>query len=376
MCRRKIFHQDLRPAAFQFKHGEAHRLRNAWIMKCLVQKNMLRWIKSFEVLASGIMGPCVNPHLSLALAFGLLAGVPLFVQAQASPTNPPVTLITPHVVFSNPSHPAQVKNLLNPQPAGPEPLDWDAISKTLNVAPGDTEATVVYSVTNVSSSEVTIKAVRPSCGCTVAKLPKSPWVLAPNESGQLEATIDLRGKRGTLNKYLSVDTSVGMKMLTFVVIVPDPPAAAADMRTRNVMTSMADRQAVFKGDCARCHVQPTAGKRGEPLFRTACAICHESLHRATMVPDLAAVKTQKDRDYWRSWITQGKPGTLMPAFAYSEGGVLSQEQIESLVAFLTSDFARQSRVLVQPAPPPLAPVGRIKALTPMSADLPPVPPAQ
>jgi mono/diheme cytochrome c family protein len=311
------------------------------------------------------------------LALWIILGLAHFTQAQSPLTNPPVTIITPHVVFSNPSQPARVKDPLNPQPAGPEPLAWDAIRKELNVTPGAAEATIVYSVTNISSSDVTIRTVRPSCGCTIAKLPKSPWVLAPNESGKLEATIDLRGKRGTLNKYLSVDTSAGMKMLTFAVIIPELPTTnVADMRTRNLMTSMADRQAVFKGDCARCHVQPTAGKRGEPLFRTACAICHESLHRATMVPDLAAVDKPKDRDYWRSWITRGKPGTLMPAFAYSEGGVLSQEQIESLVAYLTSDFIMQRRVVVQPAPSILSPMGSFAAPADTNTDLPPMPSAQ
>ncbi len=311
------------------------------------------------------------------LALWVILCIPIFTQAQSPLTNPPVTIITPHVVFSNPSQPARVKDPLNPQPAGPEPLAWDAMRKEIDVTSGATEATVVYSVTNISSAEVIIKAVRPSCGCTVAKLPKSPWVLAPNESGKLEATIDLRGKRGTLNKYLSVDTSAGMKMLTFAVIIPELPTTnVADMRTRNLMTSMADRQAVFKGDCVRCHVQPTAGKRGEPLFRTACAICHESLHRATMVPDLAAVEKTKDRDYWRSWITRGKPGTLMPAFAYSEGGVLSQEQIESLVAYLTSDFIKQRRVVVQPAPTLPPPIGNFETPATTNADMPPLPPAQ
>lgn len=313
----------------------------------------------------------------MTIVLGIVLGIPASVKAQSSPTNPPVTIITPRVVFSNPPQPGRVKDPLNPQPAGPELLAWDATSKTLNVIPGEAEATVVYNVTNISSSEVIIKAVRPSCGCTVPKLPKSPWLLAPNETGKLEATIDLRGKRGTLNKYLSVDTSAGMKMLTFVVVIPDSPAStAADMRTRNVMSAMADRQAVFKGDCASCHVQPTAGKRGEPLFRTACAICHESLHRATMVPDLAAIKTPTDRDYWRSWITRGKPGTLMPAFAYSEGGVLSQEQIESLVAYLTSDFAIQRRVIVQPPTSAPAPSAMSNVPVPASPDLPPMPPNQ
>jgi mono/diheme cytochrome c family protein len=338
-------------------------------------------MESFKTFAAGIaIWPFQKRWVCPALFLWVLLGFPLFTRAQSSPTNPPVTLITPHVVFSNPHQPARVHDPLNPRPAGPEPLAWDAMRKELNVKQDDTEATVVYSVTNVSSSEVLIKAVRPSCGCTVAKLPKSPWVLAPNESGLLEATIDLRGKRGTLNKYLSVDTSVGMKVLTFTVIIPEAPATtAADMRTRNLMTAMADRQAVFKGDCVHCHVQPTAGKRGEPLYRTACAICHESLHRATMVPDLASVKTPKDRDYWRSWITRGKAGTLMPAFAYNEGGVLSQEQIESLVAYLTSDFVKQRRVVVQPAPPPASPIrnmGDSETTPATNSDLPPMPPIQ
>lgn len=334
---------------------------------------MLKWFKLFKSWIAGISEfPLAGNHKLLVPVLWLFGNVLLIAQALPE-SNPPVTIITPRVVFSNPSQPARVKDPLNSNP-GPEVLAWDSISKELNPVQGATEATVVYSVTNISTSDILIKAVRPSCGCTVAKLPKSPWVLAPNESGILEATIDLRGKRGTLHKYLAVDTSSGLKMLTFSVNVADlPTTATADMRTRNLMSAMADRQSVFKGDCARCHVQPTAGKRGEPLFRTACAICHESLHRATMVPDLAAVKSPKDRDYWRSWITRGKPGTLMPAFAYSEGGVLSQEQIESLVAYLTSDFAIQRRVIIQPAPSAPAPAATSSVSVPASPDLPPMP---
>lgn len=335
---------------------------------------MLNCFKLFKNRPVGIAKiPSVEKHILLVSLLWLVGSGSLLAQALTSQSNPPVTIITPRVVFSNPSQPARVKDPLNSNP-GPEALAWDSLSKELNPTQGATDATVIYSVTNISTSDVLIKAVRPSCGCTVAKLPKSPWVLSPNESGKLEATIDLRGKRGTLHKYLAVDTSSGLKMLTFSVNVADPPTTAtADMRTRNLMSAMADRQAVFKGDCARCHVQPTAGKRGESLFRTACAICHESLHRATMVPDLAATKASKDRDYWRSWITRGKPGTLMPAFAYSEGGILSQEQIESLVAYLTSDFANQRRVIVQPPTAVPAPSAVSTVPVPTSSDLPPLP---
>jgi len=38
--------------------------------------------------------------------------------------------------------------------------------------------------------------------------------------------------------------------------------------------------------------------------------------------------------YWKTWINQGRAGTLMPSFAQSEGGPLTKEQIDSLVEFL------------------------------------------
>jgi hypothetical protein len=43
-------------------------------------------------------------------------------------------------------------------------------------------------------------------------------------------------------------------------------------------------------------------------------------------------------EYWRQWTREGLAGTLMPGFAKSEGGPLTDHQIESLVAYLTTDF--------------------------------------
>jgi hypothetical protein len=57
-----------------------------------------------------------------------------------------------------------------------------------------------------------------------------------------------------------------------------------------------------------------------------------------MVPDLAALKFQTDADYWRRNIIEGKPGSLMPAFARWEGGILDTNQIESLVQYLVETY--------------------------------------
>jgi mono/diheme cytochrome c family protein len=53
-----------------------------------------------------------------------------------------------------------------------------------------------------------------------------------------------------------------------------------------------------------------------------------------MIPDLRAMSEPRDAAYWRASITDGIDGTLMPAFAKEKGGILSDEQIESLVKFL------------------------------------------
>ena len=59
-----------------------------------------------------------------------------------------------------------------------------------------------------------------------------------------------------------------------------------------------------------------------------------------MVPDLRASKKATSEDYWKVWITHGKPGTLMPGFAKAYGGPLSDEQIDSLSKFMFDKFPR------------------------------------
>jgi hypothetical protein len=59
-----------------------------------------------------------------------------------------------------------------------------------------------------------------------------------------------------------------------------------------------------------------------------------------MVPDLRASKKATGQDYWKAWITHGKPGTLMPGFSRAYGGPLTEQQIESLAAFMYEKFPR------------------------------------
>jgi mono/diheme cytochrome c family protein len=265
-----------------------------------------------------------------------------------SVTNRPV--LPPRSVQSLPQTLAAFTNQAAPQVAAePHALVWDAEVKEYVAQPGDTNANFTFKVTNASPSEVTIERVQTSCGCTVAKLPSQPWKLAPGTNGQIEVTVDLRGKRGQFSKMVYVYTSAGTRNLTVKLNVPDAAPGLAGDRSRNMQIATADRQAVFKNDCAKCHAEPAVGKKGKDLYAAACSVCHDAEHRATMVPDLHKLNHSTDRIFWKVWISKGKVGSLMPAFAQVEGGPLSDEQIASLVDYLSEN------VPSRPAAAPTAP---------------------
>jgi len=243
-----------------------------------------------------------------------------------------------------------------PEPA--EPLVWDAQTKSYTAKSGEVVAHIFFTAKNVSSREVVINKVETSCGCTVAKLPGEPWRLKPRENGKLELIVDLRGKTGTLTKGIRVVSTNAEKNLLINVTIPPGSTnhmpADAD-RLWNQAVAGTDHQAVFKNDCVKCHLEPAFGKYGENLYRVSCGICHESPHRATMVPNLHALNKEPSADYWRNWVAHGKAGTLMPGFAATDGGPLDDSQIDSLVEYLQKNFSKSGKVSAsnssnQPAP--------------------------
>lgn len=218
------------------------------------------------------------------------------------------------------------------------PLVWDAMEKTIDPKPDEEAVEFVFRVKNGSETPVQIHELRTSCGCTVAEMPESPWVLKPGASGSVRATVDFKGKMGRLTKTIFVESAAGSQVLTLHVNIPETEETR---RRRNQQMALADRQGVFRGECAACHVAPTIGKMGGELFQAACGICHTAAHRAAMVPDLALAREPRDAAYWRKWISEGKERTLMPAFAQEKGGPLTPEQIESLVAYALKHLPTQ-----------------------------------
>jgi mono/diheme cytochrome c family protein len=218
-------------------------------------------------------------------------------------------------------------------------LAWDETTKALDATNEQESAKFVFSFTNISTGTVVIMDAHGSCSCTTTELPQKPWILPAGTNGQIGATVDLRGKMGTLFKTVTVTTDHGRKdlILRINILPPSPARELSDAeRAAGMAASKVDRQAVFKGECASCHVKKVDGKYGQQLFDALCAICHEAKNRATMVPDLANLQIPTSDEFWRTWITAGKAGSLMPAFAQSQHGPLNDLQIASLAAYLNA----------------------------------------
>lgn len=219
-------------------------------------------------------------------------------------------------------------------------LAWDGLVKEQTLKPGVTSGHFSFSFTNTAAEEVVIHFVRSSCGCTTTKLPPLPWRIPPGGTGSFDVELDARGKSGVVTKTVTVETSAGYRYLTVRAAIPAAGShvtAAAD-RSRNLQIALADRQAVLKGNCAVCHVTPGLGKMGAELYAAVCGVCHEAEHRASMVPNLRALSRPLSAQEWRRIIRSGKKDSLMPAFAASEDGFMTDTQIESLVQYLTGPF--------------------------------------
>ena len=213
-------------------------------------------------------------------------------------------------------------------------LQWDAMEKTYYARPGESSADFTFTACNLADAPIVVTAVETSCRCTQAQFSSAPCQIGPRQSAQLHATVRFPGQWGEITKIVYVESSVGSSQLTLKIEAPDPAASTMPLREHARAAASANRQAVFTDQtCLACHAAPAKGKQGPELYAVVCGICHESPHRASMVPDLE--KIAADRRFWRQWVEKGKEGTLMPAFEKAAGGPLDDAQIESLVTLLT-----------------------------------------
>ena len=226
-------------------------------------------------------------------------------------------------------------------------LTWDSLGKRYQSRPEELDIKFAFHFLNKTKKEISIKEAFTSCGCTVAKLPATPWIIKPGEKGSIPITMDVRGKSGVIEKQTTVVTDLGNVTLTTKVAIGaiksanKPRKRSKEERAANLKLAVQNRQAIFQNNCVECHVEPTKGKRGRQLYATACGICHDATNRASFVTELRSISKGKTQSYWEQWIKESKPGSLMPAFAKKYGGPLNDSQIRSLVAYLTRVFPRE-----------------------------------
>ena len=313
----------------------------------------MKIIKHAMVLVSLLAGVSLTASALAQAAPPPLPPVPPGVNPRAIPAIPAPTLVQPltapaPVPVSAITIPAPVAP---PAPANPNALIWDAEMKETSPAVGEATANYTFWFTNTSAKEVVINAVRTSCGCTTAKLPTMPWHVEAGTNGMLEISVDLRGKSGVISKAVTVDSTAGIKSLIVkinipggtpqpVAQIPGHPVMSDVDRMKNMQSSLGDKQVVFKdAKCATCHADPAKTLAGGPqLYTAVCGICHDSVQRAALVPDLKAPRHETDIDYWNHWITYGKGGSMMPAFGKADGGPLTEQQIAALADYCVKTF--------------------------------------
>ena len=91
------------------------------------------------------------------------------------------------------------------------------------------------------------------------------------------------------------------------------------------------------------------------LFNENCAACHGANGEGGPAIDLANPEYQAlvDDGTLRKWISNGMSGTEMPAFAQSAGGMLTDAQVNALIAGMRNAWSKPN-VFAGATPPPYA----------------------
>lgn len=91
------------------------------------------------------------------------------------------------------------------------------------------------------------------------------------------------------------------------------------------------------------------------LYKENCAACHGANGQNGPSIDLANPEYQAlaDDATLRKWISGGMPGTEMPAFARSDGGMLTDAQVNALIAGMRKQWLRPN-AFGGATPPPYA----------------------
>ncbi len=100
-------------------------------------------------------------------------------------------------------------------------------------------------------------------------------------------------------------------------------------------------------------VRPDEVKNFSKLYSQNCAGCHgaDGQHGAALALANPVYQAIVDEGTLRNVIVNGEPGTLMPAFAQSAGGMLTDDQVNALVSGMRSRWYHADAVQGLDVPP-------------------------
>ena len=100
-------------------------------------------------------------------------------------------------------------------------LTWETNQVDLKPALTDKTAVAHFKFKNTGDKAVKIVSVKPSCGCTTAKLAHD--LIAPNESGEITATFNIGQRTGLQKKMITVVTDDQPDQPTMLTLVANIP---------------------------------------------------------------------------------------------------------------------------------------------------------
>lgn len=213
-------------------------------------------------------------------------------------------------------------------------LKPEQVSHDLGIVPTDAKIAHTFNLYNTGGKYLRIYNVETSCGCTAATLKKKH--VAPGDYTKLSLILDTSTKLGPIKKTIDVFSNDPKHPVYRLYLTG---TAVRQMGKGHAFIEPKDRLALFKGECASCHVAKGKGKSGEALFAADCAMCHgfDASGREKIAPGLIS-KDLRDEAVLATYkrvIAEGSPRTpQMPPFSKLNGGPLTDGEIDSLLAYL------------------------------------------
>lgn len=182
---------------------------------------------------------------------------------------------------------------------------------------------------NKGPGVVKIVETKTECGCTTTEAALKAY--KPGEQGEMEVTIDTRGKKGITVKTVevvlenSMETNNELSLQAQLVPPPHP-------KIENVLAITTDKK------CVSCHIESAVGQtRGIFIYHRVCAQCHgkKGVGRSAgpLNDGLWGLGDGSDA-FLRNIIEKGDAKALMPPYVQGIKPPLESSQVEELIKYI------------------------------------------